>query len=118
MEKSEIVNYTRARQRPSNSCQYCGGIHDRGNCPAYGKICTACKKKNHLARVCKSKSLSSGMTKQSRGSSHYDKFKPPRNQMFGQHIHQLEDHDPEQYLPSTFHQGQSPVFRKKFKSQH
>ena len=53
MEKSEIVNYTRAKQRPSNSCQYCRGVHARGNCPAYGKMCTACKKKNHLANVCK-----------------------------------------------------------------
>ena len=43
MEKTEIDNYIRAKQRPSNSHQYCGGVHARGNCPAYGKTCTACK---------------------------------------------------------------------------
>ena len=93
MEKSEIVNYTRAKQRPSNSCQYCGGVHARGNCPAYGKTCTACKKKSHLASVCKTKR----MTKHSGGSSRDDKSKPPRDRKFGQHIHQLKDHDPEEH---------------------
>ena len=93
MEKSKIVNYTRAKQRSSNSCQYCGGVHARGNCPAYGKTCTACKKKNHLASVCKTKR----MTKHSGGSSRNDKSKPPRDRKFGQHIHQLEDHDPEEH---------------------
>ena len=93
MEKTEIDNYIRAKQRPSNSCQYCGGVHVRGNCPAYGKTCTACKKKNHLVSVCKTKR----MTKHSGGSLRDDKSKPPRDRKLGQHIHQLEDHDPEEH---------------------
>ena len=36
-------------------CRYCGSKHDKKNCPAYGKTCKVCGKKNHFAKVCKSK---------------------------------------------------------------
>lgn len=35
-----------------SSCRYCGYTHERGRCPAYGKICSLCQKRNHFARVC------------------------------------------------------------------
>jgi hypothetical protein len=50
--------------RPPNSnnndthygeCKFCGGKHRPRQCPAYGKICAKCGKKNHFARVCRSK---------------------------------------------------------------
>ena len=33
---------------------FCGKNHerDRNKCPAFGKICTKCKKKNHFAKCC------------------------------------------------------------------
>ena len=37
-------------------CDYCGqtGVHARGrNCPAYGKLCKRCFKRNHFTSVCK-----------------------------------------------------------------
>ena len=34
--------------------RYCGKRHAKGSCPAYGKICQRCKKRNHFATVCKS----------------------------------------------------------------
>ena len=39
----------KAKQSP---CRYCGGFHQPRQCPAYGKTCSACYKKNHLAKVC------------------------------------------------------------------
>lgn len=36
-------------------CIYCGLTHVKGQCKAYGTICHNCGKKNHFARVCKSK---------------------------------------------------------------
>ena len=36
-------------------CKFCGGNHKRGSCPAYGKECHACKKKNHFAKYCRKK---------------------------------------------------------------
>ena len=38
--------------RPTRPCKYCGDTQAAGNCYAYGKICTECNKKNHLAKVC------------------------------------------------------------------
>lgn len=36
------------------TCYYCSGIHKKGQCPAYGKICGRCGRKNHITRACKS----------------------------------------------------------------
>ena len=38
--------------RKQNSCRYCGYHHERGRCPAYGKMCNVCMKKNHFSKVC------------------------------------------------------------------
>ena len=38
-----------------NSCEFCGREHDlakRENCPAFGRSCNKCGKKNHFANVC------------------------------------------------------------------
>ena len=36
------------------ACKFCGTIHRRGSCPAYGKTCQKCSKRNHFAKVCRS----------------------------------------------------------------
>ena len=33
-------------------CHYCGYKHKKYDCPAYGKICSICGRKNHFAKVC------------------------------------------------------------------
>ena len=37
------------------SCKFCGYEHapERKKCPAWGKVCKRCKKKNHFAKGCK-----------------------------------------------------------------
>lgn len=35
------------------NCGNCGWQHVRNNCPAYGKICTNCKRTGHWARMCR-----------------------------------------------------------------
>ena len=46
-------SFTRSQQ--PKSCGWCGGNrHSREKCPANGKICSACHKANHFAKVCRS----------------------------------------------------------------
>ncbi|XP_033121317.1 uncharacterized protein K02A2.6-like [Anneissia japonica] len=35
-------------------CTYCGRDHEIRKCPAYGKVCKKCHKRNHFANVCRS----------------------------------------------------------------
>jgi len=52
----ESLNQNRETFRPAKSCFNCGGVypHESGSCPALGKNCNNCGKKNHYARVCNS----------------------------------------------------------------
>ncbi len=43
------------QKRSEKECSYCGKNCQPKACPAYGKLCNNCKKKNHFARVCKQK---------------------------------------------------------------
>ena len=36
-------------------CKYCGSNHQRKQCPAFGKTCKSCGKKNHFAKKCHSR---------------------------------------------------------------
>ncbi|KAF6769327.1 hypothetical protein AHF37_09259 [Paragonimus kellicotti] len=59
------------------SCQFCGGRHlrQKEKCPAYGKTCMKCRKRNHFARQCRSPTVSlideddSGVINRLNGSS-------------------------------------------------
>ena len=43
------------RNKQSNApCRFCGRTHSHGRCPAYGKTCSKCSRKNHFAAVCRS----------------------------------------------------------------
>ena len=51
-----IQNGRRHVNKPSSSvaaCDFCGGHHVKGQCPAYGKQCNKCSGFNHFASVCK-----------------------------------------------------------------
>ena len=41
----------------SSVCQKCGQTHPPRKCPAFGKECGWCKKKNHYAKMCRAKGL-------------------------------------------------------------
>ena len=41
--------------KASHQCGKCGKPHERGNCPAYGKVCNKCKGPNHFRTMCHSK---------------------------------------------------------------
>ena len=45
-------NKSRNRSSHSKSCKYCGKVHGKGNCPAYGKKCRKCRRENHFKSVC------------------------------------------------------------------
>lgn len=40
--------------KQQTTCYYCSGVHKKGHCPAYGKICGKCGRKNHITKACKS----------------------------------------------------------------
>ena len=40
-----------------NNCKYCGKQHKVQQCPAFGKMCRNCGKRNHFANVCSSKRM-------------------------------------------------------------
>ena len=56
-DKTKQKHY-KYKERDSNiisKCKYCSYSHKRGECPAYGKVCNSCKKKNHFSACCTKK---------------------------------------------------------------
>ena len=43
----------------SRSCGKCGHIHSQGQCPAHGKVCHSCGRKNHWTEMCRTRRNSS-----------------------------------------------------------
>ena len=52
---AEESKYTRKTSRNIDCQNFCGGVHHKGQCPAYGKTCQNCNRPNHFAKVCRSK---------------------------------------------------------------
>ena len=55
-ETVNYANYSQTRRKPAPPCRYCGGYHQKGNCPAYGQTCKKCQKLHHFAKVCRANS--------------------------------------------------------------
>ena len=54
-------------------CRYCEKTHGKGQCPAYGKICSSCNKRDHFASVClSSKQIKSVCVENSSDSTDYE----------------------------------------------
>lgn len=49
---ANISRYGQNNYKQKSECQKCGTKHALGKCPAYGKICSVCKKFGHFARMC------------------------------------------------------------------
>lgn len=39
--------------KEKEECTRCGYVHEPKKCPAYGKICNECSRKNHFSCMCK-----------------------------------------------------------------
>lgn len=52
VKKIQAPEKYRQSEAKAKLCNYCGDKHERGKCPAYGKMCSNCKRKNHFAKVC------------------------------------------------------------------
>ena len=37
-----------------SDCKFCGKSHNKGKCPAFGKVCNRCGCKNHFESKCRS----------------------------------------------------------------
>lgn len=44
-------------EKTINNCRYCGRSHKVRECPAFGKNCDRCNKRNHFSIVCKMKNV-------------------------------------------------------------
>ncbi|XP_063832434.1 uncharacterized protein K02A2.6-like isoform X2 [Ostrinia nubilalis] len=55
--KKEVEIDIIKKKMNNKECQYCGFRHEYGRCPAYGKTCAICKRKNHFAKKCRSKKV-------------------------------------------------------------
>ena len=67
-KKSKSKDRFKSRSQSSGGvikdCKYCGSNHPHRQCPAYGKNCKTCGKKNHFAKKCCSgKAQGSGPSK-------------------------------------------------------
>ncbi|XP_048000292.1 uncharacterized protein LOC125237342 [Leguminivora glycinivorella] len=56
----------------NKKCEYCGRVHDRFKCPAYGQRCTRCNKANHFARMCRVYMVQENSTDQVSRKSWYE----------------------------------------------
>ena len=54
--KSKSTSYSRDTHTKTDytDCKFCGKSHGKGKCPAYGKVCNNCGRKNHFESKCQS----------------------------------------------------------------
>ena len=58
MERASGVSHVKQKTFENKSCcKYCGKKHAPARCPAYGKKCNSCGRRNHFAIVCQSKQV-------------------------------------------------------------
>ena len=48
-----LVHYWGTAYDRPRPCTYCGRVHTKGRCPAYGRTCRACGRKNHFESCCR-----------------------------------------------------------------
>lgn len=53
MSKFRQKDRKRENEQTQFSCKKCGETHKPRQCPAFGKTCAKCKKKNHYAKMCR-----------------------------------------------------------------
>ena len=68
--KSKSKSHRRNTQTDYTDCKFCGKSHHKGKCPAYGKVCNNCGRKNHFESKCQSASRSNSDRPRGSKSSH------------------------------------------------
>lgn len=58
-ERAPSVGASSGIDQRKLSCKYCPYEHVKGKCPAYGKVCRKCNRKNHFSSKCLSKGIQS-----------------------------------------------------------
>lgn len=53
-QQSRKFEAANGNSTPRAACGYCGYVHPKGKCAAYGKQCNKCKRLNHFESVCRS----------------------------------------------------------------
>ena len=48
-------NFSPQFNKPLINCRFCGGTHPVNRCPAWGKRCSVCQRRNHYAKMCNSR---------------------------------------------------------------
>ena len=80
--------------RREETCGNCGRFHPRSprdKCPAFGKICHRCKKRNHWEKMCRSK-LVNGPTKDQFSSRSRSKYTRRKNNE-RREVHDIREED-------------------------
>ena len=57
-----------------SNCKFCGKAHNKGECPAYGKVCNRCGRKNHFKSKCRSSQRSKSNSERSGKTKGKGKF--------------------------------------------
>ena len=57
-----------------NKCKFCSLSHLRGKCPAYGKSCLSCNKKNHYAKCCNNRKAINEIETNSHLTNNFNEF--------------------------------------------
>ena len=88
-------------RREVKECKFCGTHHRfrKEDCPAYGKTCLKCNRKNHFQRKCTAVGASVNAATNSKDSRHQLKTQPPPTQKTAatdskdsrQGVHQVAD---------------------------
>lgn len=68
-------NNNNGRSKHKETCTYCGTTHKPRDCPAYGKSCHTCNRRNHFSSVCRTVACISLNDDSRSEDSEFDVFK-------------------------------------------
>ena len=63
MQHTKVKHQVNKKMSNSQQCGRCGERHMKGQCPAQGKKCLKCSKRNHFAKMCRSRKDIHGIDK-------------------------------------------------------
>lgn len=96
--KPSVPHSSEFRGHKSNSCTRCGTQHQPRNCPAYGRTCGRCGRRNHYSNLCTAPAPQLQPRSQTRGQP--GRFGRGRNRNRGRgrggtQVHSIDEYDTE-----------------------